>query len=698
MRQSVEYWRLLLAQIVMVWVVVLLSPTSAVAQTEDNQPAASDSTLTSPATGGGLAAARSQADAMGEEAEEGDEANNVVLNTTGPLFVRLTNTPKVGSKANVRQNLFFGELFSLVTMRNAASFSNMLKWSYEEYRKQNKNVERRGESFTYNPGAGLPLTFALVGDWSWMQDKTVNTAEFANLFAQDNKMIRLTGTRTKFTAGDFVHSFKMGGSFEDRQSVNQKTEKNAREGTVNAGLQTGYKILPGLVVAGRIYGTTNSGQKTLGDKDGPSSAIGDTLGIGIYYDNVYSNGRIAVTRSNFEKKYLDFRKNAIGSIDTIGVSDDLKIVNELETQDAMTLEFEANFNLGPVRFDSTFKRTTNDLNYAENGLGLRERELNEAKFSLGVLVGVDSLSVSYDYGWKWDDQTIQGATAKRGRQYNKRRDLDFDWERPLFKQTRFQLHYRVGLSQDIAEAEYNANDKDRLQTDFSVQLNRTWPQKFTTKLLVLYREVQDISIRANRSSNNNIKDTFEITPSYTWYTSSWLTWDQSYRLYIQYTDYVFSDLEQVTRQDNYNKRGNLTTRVTLHPTKRLGLIFRHDYNKKFNATKSGEDAAGTVFYARDLNQTISKLDMAMTFKVMPGVTLEAATYRTRDDRENIRGDKVTEILNFSGELWVGARIVQSWPNSASFSAIIKKFNAFGPSVSATSASYWEADIWLKWEF
>jgi len=493
-------------------------------------------------------------------------------------------------------------------MRNSATFNNNLKWSYEEYRKQNKNVERRSESFNYSPGPATPLIMRLTGDWSWMNDKTVNTAGFSNLFAQDSKMLRMTAAKSKYRTGKLIHTLNLSGSFEDRESVNQNTEKNAREGTLSAGLQTGFNIMPGVVLAGRIYGSTNSGQKTLGTEDGPSSSFGDTLGVGIYFDNVHANGRIAISRSNFEKKYLDFRKNAIGTIDTMGVDEDLKIVDELETQDAMSLDIENNFHIGRVSFDTAFRRTTNDLNYEVNGLGLKERELNEMKLLVGVTIGVDSLTIGYDYGWKWDDQTIQGATEKRGRQFNKNRDLDLIWLRPLFKETGFLLRYHQGLGQDIAENIYNANDKDRLQTDFSMQVDRKWPEKFTTKLLYIYRQVEDVAIRENRSSNNNLKQTYEITPSYTWYAAPWITWDQSYRLNIQYTDYVFSELEQVTRQDNYNKRGNLTTRVTFYPTSRLEVIFRHDYNKKFNATKTGESAGGSNFYARDLNQTISKLD------------------------------------------------------------------------------------------
>ena len=50
------------------------------------------------------------------------------------------------------------------------------------------------------------------------------------------------------------------------------------------------------------------------------------------------------------------------------------------------------------------------------------------------------------------------------------------------------------------------------------------------------------------------------------------------------------------------------------------------------------------------------------------------------------------------ELWVGTKVNKTWRESITLSALVKKFNAFGPSVSETSANYWEADVWLKWEF
>jgi len=616
---------------------------------------------------------------------------------TGPFFVSLKNTPKAGTRSSVQRNMFYSDLTTNLTMRSAMLFTNKAKWSYEEYRKQDKKVERRGENFSYNLGQSVPFVLRLDGDWSWSQDRTVNTAGFANLFAQNNKSLRLAGSKSQFHTGPLVNSLKFGASLDDRLSENQGTANNSQDGKLDAGFQSGWSIRPGLVIAGRVYGTAGAGSKTLAAKDSPSTANGDTLAIGVYYDQTFATGRVAISRASFQKKYLDFKKNANGLIDTVGIAEDLKVIDELETRDAVNVEFATKFHLGRISFDGAANRTTSNLDYAVNGLGLKQRQLDTVTLASGTTIGVDSLQATYDYSWKWDDQRLQGATSNRGRQYTKTRGLELVWQRPLFAATTLRVRYFENINQDIAQNQHNQNDKDRLQKDFSVALSRVWPKVFRTKMVYTFRGVQDLAIRDTRSSNNNLKDTYEINPGYIWYVAPWLTWDQNYRVFIQYTDYVFSDLESVTREDNYNKRGNLTTKVTIYPTRRLKLVLSHDYNKKFNATKAGVSATGSAFYDRDLNQTIDKLDLGLTFDVVRGVTLEAATYRTRDDRMRF-GRVTSETTDHSGEIWVGAKVNQTWQRRVTLSALVKKYNAYGPSVTESSSNYWESDVWLKWEF
>jgi hypothetical protein len=621
-----------------------------------------------------------------------------------PFYLGMTNVPKAGALANVRQNTFYTDWVTTVKFQNNSMFKNTFKWSTEEYRKQDKSVQKKDDTFTYGLGSNLPFVLSMDGSWNWSEDRTTNTAAFANLSARDQKRAGLNAMKTNFQTGFLNNTAKMSARIIDNQSINQNQRNDFNEGAIDGGFQSDMAIADGVRIAGRLYGMTLSGDRLLGTTTEASSANGDTVGLGIYYSRNIANGRVAITRSSFEKKYLDFKKNSNGLIDTVGSDEADKVVTELETNDAISYELENNFRFGRFGVETRLTRQSNDLDFAQSGVGLRQREQDVMDLAFTYAAGRDSFALGYDYLWKWDDQRYKNATENRGKQVNKARDYEIRYFRDLFRRTKLNLRYHEGLAQDIAQAppegdRPNENDKDRHQADISARLERTWVGKFRASMVFAYQQVQDFNIRESKSSNNNVKDSYELSPGYAWTISPWLSLDQSYRVYIQYTDFSYDALESVNREDDYNKRGNLATKVVIDPTSRLNITLRHDYNKRFSATKTGADASGSAFYHRDLNQTINKIELIMRFVAVQGVTLEASTYRTRDNRENF-GSKNSVTENFSGEMWVGTTVRRRWfqKNPLELSAMVRKYNAFGPSVTETSSDYWETDVWLKWEF
>ncbi len=632
-------------------------------------------------------------------ADKNSQADSTVAVTAGLSLLSFSSIPKAGVKANVRQYTFYGEDVTNLALGGGGSFRNAANWSWDDFRKQEKTIEMRSDDFKFNAGKMLPFVFDMNGKWDWTNDLTTNTAGFTNLSRRENKTGTLSASHSKFQTGALTNLLKADVQINDQKSINQNQPNNFNETTLSGGYQGGVAIASGINLAGRIYGKTTSGERVLGSTHSPSSASADSTGFGVYYQRSLNTGRFAVTRSNFDRKYLDFKKNSNGLIDTVGVAERDKVVDELETKDALSTEFENTFKLRRVSLKVKLGRDTDELDYRVSRIGLKKKEQDTMDLTWGFGVGRDSVSVSYKYLWKWDDQRIKGATEFRGRQYQKARDVDLTWLRPLIGRTMMTFKYHEGLTQDIAQNEYNQNDKDRLQTDLSLRLDRAWPNRFRTTMIFSYKQAQDISIRESRSSNNNIKDSYEISPGYLWTLASWLTWDQSYQTFIQYTDYTFSELESVNRDDNYNKRGNLSTKVTIKPTSRLDVVVQHDYNKRFNATRVTTDATGASFYHKDQKQTISKIDLGVTFRMAEGVTLEGATFQTEDTKDILGKRDITTITR-SGEVWVGTKVNKVWGETSpvELSAMVKKYNAFGPSVNATSADYWESDVWLKWEF
>jgi hypothetical protein len=666
-----------------VLVLLLLAVAPALVRAQDEGEAPEDSTATtSPLAEAGAAAAAGK---FGPD--------------DGRFYLGMTREPKVGLQANVQKYSMYGTLTTTGLFRSSAQAVSSLEWSWDNYRKQQKTVDSRKGGLRYSFGKQLPLVTVIDGSWNWSEDRTTNTAGYANLFKMDNKLVNLTSSQQKFQALGLVNSVRLGANFNDQTGLNQNQRSKFSEGTTQGGLQSGWALSPGVVVAGRLSGTATGGTRELAGSTSPSSAHGDSLGVGVYFNRGVGTGFVAMTRSSFAKKYLEFRRNANGLVDTVGLDEADKVVTELETRDAVSLDFAHRFKLGRLGGEVKAGHTTDDQKLATGVAGLKQRAQDSADMTLSFDAGRDSLVAYARVGESWDDQRIKAATASRGRQYVRRREFQINWYRTLFKATRMNLQYHEELTQDVAEKRFNENDKDRLQIDFAGKVERAWAGKFRTNMVFSYRQTQDISIRGSSSSNNNLKDSYELVPGFSWNVTPWITFDQNYRLYIQYADYLYSYLPTVTRKDDYNKRGDLVTKVLLVPNQRLRITIRHDFNRRFNATKSLEDAAGSAFYHRDLEQDIAKIRLDMTYTVAPGVSIDCGTYRTRDDKTSIGRTNTTSRTD-SGELVIGTRVDRTLGAKQDFevSAMIKKINAYGPSVTASSADFWEADVWFKWMF
>jgi hypothetical protein len=664
--------------------------------------APADTLATAPADTLAAAATDSAAaggDGPGLSAAELAAAQRAERAGSTPFISSFTNAVTAGTKSDVRVNKYYGDLETVLAMEGSSRFSNTLGYSWDDYRQQDKTIEARSTKATYTAGNLLPVSLTANGSWDWSEDRTINYAGLSNLSKRDlrNGSVRLS--RSKFDVGILRAIVNTSAGINDQKSINQNQANDFSEAYLDGGAQVGTQITRGVTVASRIYGKTVDGDRTLGNSTSPSSATGDTVGVGMYFKRGLANGRFAISRSNFDRKFLDYKRNSTGQIDTVGLDEFDKVVDELETKDAVSIEFENELRVGRFGLATELSRDTDQLDYQQSGVGLKERQSDEAFVALTFGTGRDSFAISYSYLWKWDDQRIKNATENRGRQYTKNRDLDFFYGRRIFTATFLSLKLHQGLGQDIAQNGFNTNDKDRLRNDLVLELDRNWTNKFKVNMLFAFKQSDEIAIHTTRSSNNNIKDSFEVSPGFTWPVSDWLTLSQSYRVYIQYTDYYYSDLESVNRSDNYNKRGNLNTIVVLNPTERLELAIRHDYNKRSNATRTVTDASGTSYYHTDQKQAINKIDFGAVFKVVPGVTLEAATFRTRDFKETF-GTTTRETEVYSGEVWVGAKVNRKLGknNPLELSALVKKYNAFGPSVTEASSDYWEADVWLKWEF
>jgi hypothetical protein len=499
-----------------------------------------------------------------------------------------------------------------------------------------------------------------------------------------------------------IQNLTAGWYYNNTTGVNLGEASEQTDTETMGAVRTGIPITDGVTLATRLYGTQRTGDNALSGIDSPTETQGDTLGVGGYYTGRHLKGNVVLSQADFDRSYLDYRRDANGLVDTTNLPSGVeKIVRELEEKDAWEVSWDNRLDLGRFRFDTKLAHKYDKQQYNQSLVGAKERTDDTVNLTLAFPVGRDSLVFSYKYKWAWDDQQFLNATTSRGRQYKKTRDLTVDWTRRLFRNTDLKGRYSVELSQDIAEDQFNQNDRDRLTEEGSLKLESRLTPTFFASMEGSYLRIDDIAIRKTLSANNNIKSSYEISPQYRWTISDRVELQQNFRMYIQYQDYVFDALESVRKEDTFNKRGNLATRVTYNPTDRVEVIVKHDLNRKNNGTRVATDLAGRESYRRDSQQVISRIELGFTWEVADGVSLQTASFRTEDENERFSGDTSSISTNRSGELWVGTVIDRSWgpqSNPLTFSGRIKRYLAYGPNITDTSSDFWEADILLKWSF
>jgi len=629
---------------------------------------------------------------------DGDTAGAAPAVPVGPFIATWDLTPSAHLNAGVRTVRWEGGLGSDLATRNLSVLNTKVSWAREDYRQQNKTVEYRDGTLHFGdlsrPRFRKDLT--LVRNWS--EDRTVNTAGNANINRRDFRQAMASVDSLIADTGAIRHALRLAGRLDDQKQSSLGIPNDFREGHASAGLRSRYRPAQGVVVVASAYGERAGGNRTLGRETSSSSSSGDTLGAYVGYARRVVSGAVTAHLANFDRRYLDYRRNANGIIDTLGAVE--KIVQELEQNDAVALEWRNTVTWGGLSLNATLGRDLKQDSFASSGAGRREDHQDRVRFDTGWTAASDTIRISYNYMWRWDDQTYRNATAPRGRQIAKNRELTTQWSHRLFRRSTLRLRGQQILNQQIAERQFNDNDRDRLEGNWSASLVSDLSDDFRTTGTFAYRHVEDIAIRRNRSANNNNKDTYEVRAGYFWPLENWLQLRQDYRLEIQFTDYAYDALPSSTLRDDYNKRGNLSTKVTLKPTGRLTFNLGQEYSVRSNAGKASENAAGHAVYSRELEQRISTVSLGLVYTVRPQFTLEGATERTKDVRTTF-GDRASRQPRQGGQVWVGGtyNVTLGEPEDGrSLTARVKKYYAYGPNVQAANADYWDADVAMGWKF
>ncbi len=614
-----------------------------------------------------------------------------------PLLLSWQRTPTAGISADMRRVEYSGDLSSLMLLEGNATFQQSAYVATEDHRQIDKTIDKRGGQILFEDGDTLPVDANVMMNWDWSEDRTFNTAGTLNTMSRDYKRAQLDLAKEGVRTGPVAHNLRLGAQIEDQKGETFLQRTDYTDAKLAAGLNSFLEPAPGVRVKTLAFERRSDGERVLGDQTSPSSATEDSLGGRLRYERGVLAGSFEVVRTSLERSYLDWRRNTTGLVDTARVAPSEKIVEELEQSDVVSLNWSNDVVLGPLTASIDLRRQMDETSYRFSGVGSTERQRHLAAGDLWYRGRRDTLSVGYSFEERWDDQTIQGSDQRRGRQTRDQYDFGVAASHRLFRRTSVQVTYDEKLSQDVAENQYNDNDRDRLEQAGTARLVCDMAPPFRTSLIFSARHIEDLSIRRSRSANSSYKDVYELAPIYRWRLAPWLELHQTYRLAIEYNDYIFSGLENVRREDDYNKRGNLTTRVYLRPSPRLRVTVQHDYSERFNATRTNTDAAGDDYYRRDLEQSINTIDFSLEYEATSWLKLMGATDLTRDEKNFISRDSLLDQR--SGGVQVGGVVkLESRDKARSLDARVSRLFAYGPSVQEVNERYWQADASFSWRF
>lgn len=403
-----------------------------------------------------------------------------------------------------------------------------------------------------------------------------------------------------------------------------------------------------------------------------------------------TNLDLDLTRSTFFEERLDFRRNANGVIDTVGVVDPVGEEREVSENYAMILNGSArvlpslnltsrrSYDFEQTTFRLSDQRLTEQVNQATN-LG--------ATWSYA---SAGSLQIDYRFQRRDSDRYAEPDPSlpadersdRRGPEITKTYTVSARLRQGLFAQSGLLLEARQQLNQNVFREADNDNDRDRLIEEAAGEIETRAVPWTTANVRGTIRNTREVNIAADRVGNNKDELLYEVRTTYTIDPPGGLSASQTYRLQIVFRDY-FDGIDR----DTYNKQGQVTTNVdwTFPKGGRLGLEYLSDFRSTGNRDEF--EPVRELYFTTSVRE-----DRRLTARAsvpIAGVTVTAAAERGFLDQE--QAGRFTEEER--GKLSLRAK--GQWKFFKKENVVldidVERVVQFGPRVRDEQEDYWVAN-------
>ncbi|MBU1073113.1 hypothetical protein KKG45_07690, partial [bacterium] len=299
----------------------------------------------------------------------------------GTGFIRSwTRVPKASFMAGAQKVGYKSDLTNNMTLQDNSTIGQTLKISLDDYRAQEKIVEKRSATFNCSTASLHGLVGSLSLSDNWSKDEVTNSAGNTSVNKRDARQATASLRREDLELAGVAHDMVVNGSFNQQLAEQLNQRNDVSEGSLDGALRSDYRACDWLSMHTGLYAASQSGERSLGMETKPSSSGGDSLRAGVFYDRGPAVGGVTISRTSFNKRYLDYRRNANGIIDTIGAAE--KIVQELERDDAVTMSWNNDLKAWGISLSSRLSRDFSENSFRASGVGMRERHQDTVNLGL----------------------------------------------------------------------------------------------------------------------------------------------------------------------------------------------------------------------------------------------------------------------------------------------------------------------------
>jgi hypothetical protein len=451
------------------------------------------------------------------------------------------------------------------------------------------------------------------------------------------------------------HAWSLKGQISDRNASSGtrsgSTEQRLNQGTAALGLSRGLGAWE-IGVSGGVDAA--AGPQTLAATTDGSNAqqdtkatVGDTLGVQLRWQGTGKRSfGVKVRREAFREERLDYAKDNRG-VDIFDPDTQQKIVGqEEETRNLTRVELNGETRLlPPVRVQARYSHERRETEYTLSRQGFVPEQSDDFSGDLWFRYAqAGSLKVSLGLRERWDDRRSPGEEDLRGKHFSVSNNIRFTLEQGVMAATDLKLSWSQDLSQQIYDYDLTigTQDVDILTDLVEAQLKSQAFDALTMSITGSVKQTQNIYIDAEQvASNNRDQDVWKVTGDYTWDLTPSVSFGQSYQLSIDYTDYHYSYVPEVDRQDTYYKRTQMRSELGVDLPLRSSFHLNHVVDR----TRGGEKTVVAGFessgYSDDptRRQDEHRVAAGVTVPVL-GYTFALETNKTF----RTRGETATEYL------------------------------------------------------